>query len=125
MLYDVKTPVEYINALDNDWRKDKIQELRAILKIKDFELTENINYKMLCYMYNKEPVFHLNAQKNYVSLYVGNAQKIDRDGTLLKGTEVGKGCIRFKKSVSITETRIDEFVAETIRLLKQGNDLNC
>ncbi len=125
MLYDVKTPEEYINMLDNDWKKEKLQELRAILKLNAPEFTEGINYKMLSYNDNEGPVLHLNVQKNYVSLYVGDTQKIDVENTLLKGLEVGKGCVRFKKSVSISETRIDEFIAETYRLWKQGKNLNC
>ena len=80
---------------------------------------------MLSYSDHKGPIFHLNAQKNYVSLYVGDAKKVDPDGSLLKGIDVGKGCLRFKKSVSISETRIDEFIERTVDLWKRGVDIAC
>ena len=60
-----------------------------------------------------------------MGLYVGNASKIDQDGNLLKGLDLGKGCIRFKKSVSIDEGRIGEFVERTIDLWNKGEDIGC
>ena len=56
---------------------------------------------------------------------MGDAQKVDPDGSLLKGIDVGKGCIRFKKSVSIPDTRIDEFVARSVEFWKNGEDIGC
>ena len=111
MQYAATTPAEYLAQLDDDWRREKIQQLRALIQAQAPFLTEDINYKMLGYGDANGRLFHLNAQKNYVSLYVGDAAKIDPDGALLAGLNVGKGCIRFTKSVSIPETRIDEFIA--------------
>jgi uncharacterized protein YdhG (YjbR/CyaY superfamily) len=125
MQYDVKTPAEYINSLDNDWRREKLESLRVLIKSKAPQAVEGINYKMLSYSDSRGVIFHLNAQKNYVSLYVGNASKIDPDGNLLKGLERGKGCIRFKKYVLITDTRIDEFIERAIELWKRNADINC
>ena len=125
MQYEAKTPTAYLTALDDDWRQDKLERLRVIIKSKAPDLVEGIQYKMLSYSDDKGVIFHLNAQKNYVSLYVGNAKKIDVDGSLLKGIDVGKGCIRFKKSVTIEDTRIDEFVERAIGLWQQGEDIGC
>ncbi|MFY0592084.1 iron chaperone [Roseivirga sp.] len=125
MQYDVKDPAAYIKALEPDWRKDKLLELREIIKGSLPELKEDINYKMLCYSNSKGEIFHLNAQKNYVSLYVGDAAKIDSTGELLKGIDVGKGCIRFKKSVQINETRIKEFIVKTVDLRNKNVDIGC
>lgn len=100
MQYDVQTPQEYMQMLEDDWRREKLEELRAIIKSCAPELTEGIDYKMLCYRDDKEIVFGLNAQKHYVSLYVGDVTKIDPDGSLLAGLNVGKGCIRFTKKQS-------------------------
>ena len=41
------------------------------------ELIEQIEYNMLSYRYGQNSIFYLNAQKAYVSLYVGNIDKID------------------------------------------------
>ena len=125
MQYDVKTPSEYIEILDDDWRREKLEELRDLIKSKAPDLSEGINYKMLSYGDKNGNVFHLNVQKNYVSLYVGNAGKIDPDGELLKGINTGKGCIRFKKSLSLPDTRIDEFIERAVHLWEQGVDIEC
>ena len=97
MQYEVKTPKEYIQVLDNDWRREKLLEIRAFILQAAPELQEGISYKMLCYGDDKCSVFHLNAQKNYVSLYVGDLNKIDPSGELLKGINTGKSCVRFNK----------------------------
>ncbi|GJM35569.1 MAG: hypothetical protein DHS20C18_45700 [Saprospiraceae bacterium] len=125
MQYEAKTPTEYINALEADWRREKIERLRTLIKSKAADIIEGINYKMLSYGDEKGVLFHLNAQKNYVSLYVGDAKKVDPDGSLLKGIDVGKGCIRFKQSVVIADTRIDEFVERAIDMWKRGEDIDC
>ena len=125
MQYDVKTPSEYIEILDNDWRREKLLELRSLIKLTAPKLHEGISYKMLCYGDNSSNVFHLNAQKNYVSLYVGNLKKVDPSGELLKGINTGKSCIRFNKSLSLSETKIEEFIKKAIYLWEQGAQLEC
>ncbi len=81
MQYDVKTPSEYIKVLNDDWRREKLEEVRALIKSKAPSLSEGINYKMLSYGDKNGNVFHLNAQKHYVSLYVGNVEKAASDST--------------------------------------------
>ena len=125
MQYDVKTPEEYIEALGEDWRLEKLEYLRQLIKSKGPQFKEKIDYKMLSYSDDQGTIFYLNAQKNYVSLYVGDAKKVDPDGSLLKGIDVGKGCIRFKKSVAILDTRIDEFVVRAVTLWNEGVDIGC
>ena len=63
MLYNVSNPLEYMESLALDWRKDKLQELREIILKQDSSIQETINYKMLCFMLNDSVIFHLNAQK--------------------------------------------------------------
>ncbi len=125
MQYDAKTPSEYIKVLNDDWRREKLEEVRALIKSKAPSLTEGINYKMLSYGDKNGNVFHLNAQKHYVSLYVGNVEKIDPDGELLKGINIGKSCIRFNKSLSLSSTRIEEFIERAVQLWKQKADIEC
>ncbi len=125
MLSDAKTPSEYIEQLQNDWRCEKLQEIRALIKQHAPRIDESIHYQMLGFGEADRYVFHLNAQKQYVSLYVGNASKIDPDGELLKGLNVGKGCIRFTKTKKVTETRIDEFIARAIEMWRDGEDIDC
>lgn len=125
MQYNVKTPAEYLTVLEDDWRKETLQNLREIILTKAPGINERIQYKMLCYGDENSDLFHLNAQKNYVSLYVGNISKIDSAGELLKGLNKGKGCIRFSKSKVIADTRIDQFIERAIELWHRGKDTGC
>ncbi len=127
MEYNVNTPAEYINAVrnDNDWRLEKLESLRALIKSKAPEIVEDINGNVLRYSDNERVLCYLHAQKNHVGLYVGDVKTIDADGKLLNGIDVGKGCIRFKKSVVIADTRIDEFVEQAVALWKTGVDFSC
>ncbi|GAB5524152.1 MAG: hypothetical protein Roseis2KO_20240 [Roseivirga sp.] len=125
MEYDVNTPAEYLEALDEDWRKEKLLELRELVFEKAPDLTEGISYKMLCYKDERGVPFHLNAQRGYVSFYVGDAAKVDPTGELLEGINVGKGCLRFKKSTVIANTRMDEFIQRAHELWKAGKDIDC
>ena len=125
MLYDVATPEEYIAALDEDWRKEKLLVIRQMIKDAAPDVVEGIKYKMLSYADEKGVFLQLNAQKGYVSLYVGNASKVDPEGELLKGLNVGKGCVRLSKSVKPENTRIEEFIGRSIQMWKTGQDIDC
>lgn len=125
MQYDVKTPAEYLEALEDDWRREKLLELRSIIMECGPDLVERIEYKMLSYADERGSVLALNAQKHYVSLYVGDAEKIDPDGTLLSGLNCGKGCIRFTKTKVVSETGIKEFIQRALDRWKRGEDIDC
>ncbi len=125
MQYDVKTPEEYLAALESDWRRDTLLSLRDLIVTRAPELREGIDYKMLSYRDASGIVFGLNAQKHYVSFYVGNASTIDADGTLLAGLDRGKGCIRFKKSVPVAHTRIAAFIERAAEMARLGLDTGC
>ena len=125
MQYDVSTPEEYLQALEQDWRRDTLLALRGLIMAKAPELKEQIKYKMLSYDDDRGPVLALNAQKGYVSFYVGNAEKVDPTGELLRGLDCGKGCIRFKKSTKVADTAIDEFIARAAAMRRSGGDIDC
>lgn len=119
------TPAEYIALLDEDWRKPTLLALRDLILKHAPAWDEGMAYKMLAYRAGAEVVMCLNAQKKYVSLYVGNAHKIDTDGSLLQGLDVGKGCIRFKRGVSVDDTEIEPFIARAVTLQRDGVDIGC
>lgn len=125
MQYDVKTPTEYLNHLEKDWRLEAVQQLRKIIQAKAPNLVEGIHYKMLSYSDSGGVLFQLNAQANYVSFYVGDIKKVDPEGSLLKGLNQGKGCVRFKKTNNIAETRIAEFIERIIKMRAEGKDFAC
>lgn len=123
MQYSSSNPQEYLASLDEDWRKKTLLEIRKL--ILDQNLSEIIEYKMLGYQDKGKTIFHLNAQKNYVSLYVGDKRKIDVSGDLLAGLDAGKGCIRFKNKQDIGTSRIGEFVKQAVDLSRSGEDIGC
>ncbi len=125
MQYDVVTPEEYLATLAEDWRKETLLKLRHIILTNGPGLDEFIQYKMLGYGKNKITLFQLNAQRNYVSLYVGDIRKIDTKNELVSGLSHGKGCIRFKKSNSVENSRIEEFIQKAITLFEKGIDTDC
>ena len=125
MQYEVKAPSEYLDKLENDWRKDRLKQVRAMIKNHGPDLDEGIQYKMLSYDLNGKSVFHLNAQRAYVSLYVGTINKVKDAQELLKAYDTGKGCIRIKEKVKIQETGLEEFIKRTIKLWKKGGDTDC
>ena len=88
MLIDANTPSEYLDQLEDDWRRSKLLEIRDVIRAQAPELEESIHYKMLGYGIGDDYVFHLNTQRAYVSLYVGNISKIDPRGEFVKGLSI-------------------------------------
>lgn len=127
MQYDVDTPKEYLNVLEEDWRKEKLLQIREMILKYAPDLDESIRYKMLNFGTNEtdDYVFALNAQKHYVSFYVGNIEKIDPTGEMLKEYNLGKGCIRVRKTLDIEETRLEDFIHQSIDLWRAGKDIDC
>lgn len=125
MLYDVNSPEEYLSVLEDDWRKEKLLEVRALILSLDPDMVEGIDCKMLGYSLYNKPIFNLNAQSAYVSFYVGNIQKVKNGRELLEPFNVGKGCIRIKKRIQIKETQLEQFIRLAIEQVKQGGDISC
>ena len=125
MIYEAKTPSEYLEVIDDDWRKEKLIKVRKLIKKNGPDLKEGIRYKMLSYEYGEKVVFNLNVQKSYVSLYVGNVEKVEKAKDLLKEFNIGKGCIRIKKSIDLSKTNLEEFIKKTIDVWEKGGDTDC
>ena len=125
--YDVDTPNEYLELLEEDWRKEKVLRIREMILKHAPELNESIRYKMLNFgiLEADDYLFALNTQKHYVSLYVGDILKVDPSGDMLIDFNLGKGCIRIRKTIDIEETGLEEFIKKTIDLWRDGHDVNC
>ena len=77
MLHDAGTRQQSLSNLPDDWRKHTLMQLRGLILRQGPDLEESVDYKMLGYRGQDRFVFHLNAQKGYVSLYVRDIRKID------------------------------------------------
>ncbi|BET67839.1 iron chaperone [Opitutales bacterium ASA1] len=70
--------------------------------------TGSMKYGMPTFELGKDRYLAYNAQKNYFSLYV-DPTVVARHKSLLKGLDVGKSCIRFR--------RADQLPLETVEVL--------
>ena len=125
MQYEVNSPVEYLDHLEEGWKKDRLSQIRSILINAPLGLQEDIEYKMLCYRYAGKSVFHLNAQKHYVSFYVGNLQKIPNAHSLLSSFDLGKGCIRIRKKDDFSQENMKAFIDAAIKVWQNGGETDC
>ena len=125
MQYNVTTPAEYLAVLANDWRKDKLLAVRDLIQQHAPTLREGIKYKMLSYEYEDQAVFNLNAQRNYVSLYVGNIDKVADAREKLAAFDLGKGCIRIRKSGDLSTSQLADFIREVVAMWQEGGETTC
>ena len=123
MQYDVKTAEEYLEMIEDDWRKEKLLAIRQMIIDYAPELEEVICYKMLNYGKDNHYVFALNAQKHYVSLYVDTIDKVENAETLLSSYNYGKGCIRVRKTINLEDTGLEKFIHKTIDMWRAGEDI--
>jgi uncharacterized protein YdhG (YjbR/CyaY superfamily) len=125
MQYDVATPREYLDVLAPDWRRDTLMQLRQAIRRAAPDWQETVHYKMLAYGPPGAPLLHLNAQKHFVGLYVGDVATLDPDGSLLGDVAHGKGCVRFKRKNPVTGPRIDRLLARYVALKRGGIGSDC
>ena len=110
MQYDAETPEAYLDMLDGDWRRDHLMKVReAMLLVSDVD--EGIGHGMLQYRRAGEVFAHLNAQKGYVGVYLGDLEKIDPGAKIRGRMSCGKTCLRLRK-------RDDPDVAKRLIALK-------
>ena len=80
--YKANSPDAYLNEIDDDWRKERLLEIRQAI----FELVpavgEDIGYGMLRFAREGDVFCHLNAQKSFVRLYLGDVARLDPDGKI-------------------------------------------
>ncbi|MDD9921437.1 MAG: DUF1801 domain-containing protein [Boseongicola sp.] len=95
MIHDASTPEEYRQVLDDDWRKEKLLQVRQMML--DAGATEAMGYGMLRYTIDDGILAHLNAQKGYVAVYLGELERIDPGAKIRGKADCGKTCLRLKK----------------------------
>jgi len=125
MQYDVETPQAYLDALEDDWRKALVQRLRGIIRAVAPDWDEGIGHKMLRYTGRNGPALHLNAQKGYVGLYVGDVAVLDSSGDLLAGIDCGKCCIRLRKVKTLDEAALRMLIARVHARPEAGERTDC
>lgn len=50
---------------------------------------------------------------------------MDSTGEMLKDFNLGKGCVRVRKTIDIEETQLEAFIIKSLELWREGKDSNC
>ena len=104
MQYDADTPEEYLALLDDDWRRERLLAIREMfLNVPGVE--EGIGYKMLAYQRGTDTFAHLNAQKAFVGVYLGDLERLDPGSKIRGKMSCGKSCVRVRKSDDLAAVR--------------------
>ena len=114
-----------MEILEKDWRLETLEKLRAYIREDHPDLIEMVVEGVLGYGKHDDKAFYLHVQKQHVGVYVGDAARIDTDGSLLDGLDVGKGCVRIRKSVDVDKSEIREFISRTVAMWKSGVVTTC
>ena len=81
MQYDAATPGAYLEMLEDDWRRERLLLIREMF-LGVPGVVESMSYKMLGYHRGGAVFGHLNAQKGFVGVYLGDLERIDPGGVL-------------------------------------------
>ena len=96
MQYDAATPEAYLEMLEEDWRRERLLLIREMF-LGVPGVAESMSYKMLGYHRGGAVFGHLNAQKGFVGVYLGDLERIDPGGVIRGGMNCGKSCVRVRK----------------------------
>lgn len=121
---DVRTPAEYIAALDEPRRSD-VARLDSLIRatapaLKPFVLSGMLAYGPIRYRYasGREGDWFrvgLASNKRYISLYAcsadGDGYVADRFRERLPKADIGKSCVRFKRLADLDEAALVELIA--------------
>lgn len=128
-----KTPQEYIDLIDEP-RKSEIIKLDKLIQktvpnLEPFIISGMIGYGKYRYKTksNREGdwcVIALASQKNYISVYVcavdGDQYVAEKYKNQLPKADIGKSCIRFKKTEDIDLDVLEEIIKKADKLPKMG-----
>jgi len=104
MQYDAATPVKYLAMIDDDWRRERLLTIREML-LEIPGIAEGMAYGMLQYNVDGEVFAHLNAQKAYVGVYLGELDRFDPGAEIRAGMNFGKSCLRVRKRDDLAVVR--------------------
>lgn len=104
---------DYMENLKNPKHFDDIQAVRAFLKDKLPEATEDLTYGMPTFSQNEQVVVALASQRNYMSLYM-DMDLVEQHRAELGKLDCGKSCIRFKKLEDLPLDVIAVILDETL-----------
>ena len=113
MQSEAKDVTAYIREAPQD-RRECLARLREFCLeiLKGYE--EGMDYGLPCYKKDGVAEVSFGSQKNYISLYILKEAVLSANRGLLKGLNVGKGCIRYSKPGRIDFSVVKKLLTDTL-----------
>src|SRR5262249_10600789 len=109
----VKDVATYIREAPAE-RRECLTRLRKLCLETLASYEEGMDYGMPCYKKDGIPQVAFASQKNYISVYVMKEGVVKANRELLKGLNVGKGCIRYSKPEKLDFSVIQKLLSDTL-----------
>jgi uncharacterized protein YdhG (YjbR/CyaY superfamily) len=110
---------EYLLSLD-EGRRSSLAKLRAVIHRTVPEAKEMMRYNMPYYEY-KGMLCAYTAQKDYLSFYVLDDERVEKFRGQLPGLTISKGCIRFQDFADLPVEVIERLLAEAVAFNESHN----
>lgn len=108
------TVTEYLKTVSAD-RLDALLDLRdlCLQTLKGFK--EGMQYGMPSYSFQNEVKVAWDSQKEYISLCILTPEILDLFRDQLKKNDVGKSCIRYKKTADLNFSLIKKILQQVVQ----------
>jgi uncharacterized protein YdhG (YjbR/CyaY superfamily) len=106
---DVET---YLKEVEVDRRESLTQLRKLCLEILD-GYEESMEYGMPSYKKDSEVEIAFASQKQYISFYILKEDVLNKHRHLLKGLNLGKGCIRYSKPEKIDFNVVEKLLTDS------------
>ncbi|MDM7862094.1 DUF1801 domain-containing protein [Alteromonas sp. ASW11-36] len=121
MQHNCESPQAYMASLDQDWRKALIEDISASIRSLAPDSVPFIKYGMLAFgtpeaavQVDGDAICCMNAQKNYVSVYVGDVKRVDPTGAVFQTFDCGRSCVRIKRTKAAQTDTIQQLLVATV-----------
>ncbi len=109
--------IDHYIASCSPTHQEAITAIRKIVHDIAPEASEAILYKMPTFMIGTETLCNISSRANYVALYC-DPTVVEAFIKGLKGLDVGKSCIRFKKLSEIDLNVVEKILTTIVRKLR-------
>jgi uncharacterized protein YdhG (YjbR/CyaY superfamily) len=117
MQSEAKIVDEYLEEVPEK-RKEAMVQLRKLSLAQGY--MESMEYGMPGYRKpGGEIELAFASQKNYISLYILKSEVLNKYRSALSGLNLGKGCIRFRKSEQIDFPLVEKLIVENYHSLSE------
>src|SRR5260370_35606283 len=109
----VKDVAAYIEQAPQD-RRQSLVKFRDLCLATLTAYAEGIEYGMPCYKKDGVAEVAFASQKNYISVYIMKEGVVNANRDLLRGSNVGKGCIRYTSHAKLDFRLLRKLLSDTV-----------